>query len=258
MQTLKLNDEKSTTEKGYWQRQFQAESTQAQRKFDWIFGVILPVICFVADPIVFKGAAFGNAQFGTFKPFAYVLSFVSIMATSAWLIWGEKLKGFNIILAGLFAVCGLISLGIGIILFPLSLLGLIIIIGVLGFTPLFTSIVYIRNAVRAYKTAKPFLENKLLVNSFILSAILSFTFPAILNLKVKESLEAIKNGDVKTIQLNTQRLKFIAPLINFDVLTEEFASEKNRFNNERRDALAQAYQQLAGESIESRANHLTD
>jgi hypothetical protein len=226
MQTLELNGERSTREKGFWRRQFQKESTESQRKFDWIFGVILPVICFIADPIVFKGESFGTPWLETFKPFAYVLSFVAVMAASAWLIWGEKLKGFNAILAGLFAVCGLISLGIGIVLFPLSLFGLVVIIGVLGFTPLFTSIVYLRNAARAYQTAKPFLENKLLINSFVLSAVLSFTFPAILNLNIKKSLDEIKNGDVKTIQATAQSLKLVAPPVNFDVLAKEFASEK--------------------------------
>jgi hypothetical protein len=223
-----------------------------------IFGIILPVICFVADPIVFKGGSFGTAWFGTFKPFAYVLSFIAVMATSAWLIWGEKLKGINAVLAGLFAISGLISLGIGIILLPFSLLGLFVIIGILEFTSLFTSMVYLRSAVRAYQTAKPFLENKLLINSFILSAVLSFIFPAILNLKVKESLDEIKNGDIKAIQANTERLKFIAPLVNFDVLAEEFASENNRLDNQRRDVLADAYQQLTGENIESRVNCLMD
>ncbi len=226
MQTLELNGEKSTLKKGFWRRQFQNESTESQRRFDWIFGVILPVICFVADPIVFKGAALGAALLGTFKPFAYVLSFVSVMVTSAWLIWGKKLKGFSAVLAGLFAIGGLISLGIGIVMLPFSLLGLFVIIGILGFTPLFTSIVYLRNAVRAYQTAKPFLDNKLLINSFILSAVLSFTFPAILNLNVKKSLNKIKNGDVKTIQATAQSLKLVAPPVNFDVLAKEFASEK--------------------------------
>lgn len=258
MQTLELNGERSTREKGFWRRQFQKESTESQRKFDWIFGVILPIVCFVVDPIVFKGTTFGTAWLGTFKPFAYVLSFVSVMVTSAWLIWGKKLKGFNAVLAGLFAVGGLISLGIGIVLLPFSLLGLFVIIGILGFTPLFTSIVYLRNAVRTYKTAKPFLENKLLINSFILSAVLSFAFPAILNLNVEKSLDEIKNGNIKTIQYSAQRLRFIAPLVDFDVLAEEFASEKNRLNNERRDVLAEAYQQLTGENIESRANRLSD
>ncbi len=129
---LKLNEEKTGSQKGFWHWQFQTESTESQKTFDWLFGVILPVSCFVFDPIVFKGDAWGAAYLGTYKPFAYILSFVSVMAMSAWLIWGEKLKWLNAFLAGLFIVGGIVSLGIGIILSPISLLGLIILIGALG------------------------------------------------------------------------------------------------------------------------------
>jgi hypothetical protein len=116
---------------GFWQRQFQFEITYKQKVFDWIFGVILPVICFTFDPIVFK-TNMRDPFLGEYKPFAYLLSFTSILAMMAWLIWGEKLKGLSGILSGLFAVGGVISLGIGIILFPFSLIGLVLIIGALG------------------------------------------------------------------------------------------------------------------------------
>lgn len=39
MQKLELNEDASEPKKGFWHRQFQKESTGAQRKFDWIFGV---------------------------------------------------------------------------------------------------------------------------------------------------------------------------------------------------------------------------
>jgi hypothetical protein len=92
MQRLRLYEDAIILPKiGFWRRQFQTEATKSQKKFDWAFGVILPVICFVFDPVVFKGGGFGVAFLGAFKPFAYLLSFVSVMAMSAWLIWGAKL-----------------------------------------------------------------------------------------------------------------------------------------------------------------------
>ena len=39
MQKLGLNADANKPKKGFWRRQFQKESTEAQRKFDWIFGV---------------------------------------------------------------------------------------------------------------------------------------------------------------------------------------------------------------------------
>ncbi len=260
MQELKLSEEATETEpkKGFWQRQFQKDSTFSQKKFDWAFGVILPIICFVFDPTVFKGGMMGATELGTIKPFAYILSFVLIMAMSAWLIWGEKLKWLNAVSAGLFALGALISLAIGVVLLPFSLLGLLLIIGVLGFTPLLTSIVYLRGAFRSYQSATPFLENKILINAFVLSAVLSLAFPLILNMKINETLSKMRNGDAQTIRAGARRLKYVAPLVNFDVLAQSYMSEKADPNNQRRVALVEVYQQLTGENLDSRANRLND
>ena len=85
-------------------------------------------------------------------------------------------------------------LGIGILIFPISLLGLFILIGVLGFTPLFAAVVFLRNAVRAYGAAKPFLEKKTLVYSFLLAALFSAVVPPILNAEIN----SFKNRSTKT------------------------------------------------------------
>jgi len=195
-----LNEEKIEPRKGFWRRQYQTESTNSQKKFDWIFGVILPVVCFVFDPIVFKGDAWGSAYLGTYKPFAYILSFVSVMAMSAWLIWGEKLKWFNAFLAGLFIVGGVVSLSLGIILSPISLLGLIILVGALGFTPMFSAVVYLRNSLRAYQAAKPFLEKSVLTRSFALSAIFSAVVPFVINAEINRALDKMVKGDARTVR----------------------------------------------------------
>ena len=192
MQELGLEkgfDEELTPESnaGFWRRQFQQQSTKAQRKFDWLFGVILPIICFVFDPIVFTNETY----LGEHKSFGYIFSFVSVMAMSAWLIWGAKLKWFNAVLAGLFSVGSVVAFGIGIIIFPISVLGLIILIGALGFTPLFTTIVFLRNSVRAFRTAKPFLEKKTLVYAFSLAALFSAVVPSVANVEINKLKNAV-------------------------------------------------------------------
>lgn len=256
MTTLGLDEERTEPRKGFWRRQFQTEATEPQRTFDWTFGVILPVICFVFDPIVFKGNLDGTAFLGGFKPFAYALSYISIMVMAAWLIWGEKLKWLNAFTAGLFAVGGAISLAVGIVLFPISLLGLIVLIGVLGFTPLFTSIVFLRNAARAFQAAKPFLEKKILIYSFGLSALLAATLPYVLNVEIKNDLDAISRGDAQTIRAKARRLKFVAPLVNFDSLARQYALEDEKINPERKAALGEAYENLTGENTKSAARGL--
>lgn len=257
MTELKLNEEKIEPRKGFWQRQFQKDATAAQRNFDWTFGVILPVICFVFDPTVFKGGVFGGALLGTFKPFAYVLSFVSVMAMAAWLIWGEKLKWLNAFLAGLFVVGSMISLAVGIVLSPFSLLGLIVLIGVLGFTPLLTSIVFLRNTLRAFQAAQPFLEKKILIHSFALSALLSVVIPYILNVQINNALDEISRGDAQTVRARAQSLKYVAPLVNFDSIVRQHALETGT-NNKKKTALAEVYRNLTGKNIEGGTNLTID
>ncbi len=244
-------EEKSEPRKGFWRRQFQTQTTAPQKTFDWLLGVIMPVACFVFDPIVFKSSGgFGGVFLGHIKPFAYVLSFVSVMTMAAWLIWGERLKWLNGFTAGLFAVGGLISLGVGIVLLPYSLLGLIIFIGILGFTPLLTAIVFLRNALRAFGAAKPFLEKKTLIHAFAISAILSAVVPYVLNAGIKNSLDKIARGDAATIRAEAKYLKFVAPIVNFDSLAGKYRSV---WDTERKAAFAEAYRELTGENIESKA-----
>ena len=84
--------------------------------------MILPTICVMADPIVFAGTFGGDGPLlGGIKPFAYVLSFTSIMAMTAYLLWGNKLRGAGAALSGLFLVGSLVSLAVGIVIFPISL-----------------------------------------------------------------------------------------------------------------------------------------
>ncbi len=245
MQQLKLNEEIIETElvKGFWRRQFQKDLTAAQKRFDWTFGVALPIVCFVFDPIVFKGY---SAELGFAKPFAYILSFTLIMAMSARLIWGEKLKWLNAFLAGLFAVGAVISLGIGVVLLPLSLLGLIIVIGILGFTPLFTAIIYFRSAFRAYQSAKPFLEKRVLRNAFALSLIFSFVVPYVVNIEIKKSVDAMLDGDAQTIRSNARTLKYVAPITNFDALERKCGYENSYVNDNVNIALKEACAELTG------------
>ncbi len=218
----------------------------------------MPVVCFVFDPTIFKGNAIGTAVLGNFKPFAYLLSFVSVMAMSAWLIWRAKLKWLNAFLAGLFLVGGIISLGIGVVLLPVSLLGLIILIGILGLTPLFSAIVFLRNAFRAFQAAKPFLEKSVLVRTFALTVIFSAVIPSIINVEIERTLEEIANGDVQTIRTKSQILSYAAPIVNFDVLAARYFTKSKPEDIERNQVFAEEYEYLTGKSLVTNNGFMMD
>ena len=191
MQSLKLREDQELTEGellesrvplGFCNRQFHLEPTPRQRRFDWTFGVILPVICVAADPIVFS-SAFGvdDAILGRYKIFAYLLSSVSIMSMAAWLLWGQQLGEIRPYLGGLFLAGSVISLIVGVILLPFSLIGMFFLIGFLGFTPLFSSFVYLRNGVRAIKGSRLDSQTWVVYRAVILAALYSLIVPFVLN-----------------------------------------------------------------------------
>jgi hypothetical protein len=160
------------------------KAANAKSKFpDWLFGILMPVVCFAFDPFVFKEGGFNSTGglLSAYRPFAYSLSFMCIMALLAWLLWGEKLKGGAAVVSGILISGAFFSLLIGIVLFPFSLLGLIVVIGALGFTPLFTFNVFWRNSLRAFIAATPYFEKGLLTRTVGLVSLLSIAGPIVLN-----------------------------------------------------------------------------
>ncbi len=191
MQSLKLREDQELTEAellesrvplGFFNRQFHLEPTVRQRRFDWTFGVVLPIVCVAADPIVFS-SAFGaeDALLGRYKIFAYLLSSVSIMSMTAWLLWGQRLGKLRPYVSGLFLAGSVISLIVGVILLPFSLIGMFFLIGFLGFTPLFSSFVYLRNGVRAIKGSRLDSQTWVVYRAVILAALYSLIVPFVLN-----------------------------------------------------------------------------
>lgn len=248
-QTIELDEkliEKTEEKIGFWKRQFQTEITEKQKIFDWIFGVILPVICVVADPMVFKGAMSSRgALLGEYKPFAYTLSFVSIILMMLFLLFGRKLRWFNGVLAGLFLVGSSVCLIVGVLLLPFSLLGLIFLIGALGFTPLFSGFVYLRNSIRAIDLAEPLINKKLLFNLIGISAMFSFVLPYVFYSNVENSLRRIEFGSPTEIKQEVQKLKLIKPLVNVDKLG---GSTCGTPENETIAEKQKAFYELSGES----------
>lgn len=258
MQKKEPNETNAETARrpSFWKRQFQQASTSSQKKFDWAFGVVIPIICVVFDPVVFRGNALGVAALGNYKAFAYLLSFASIMVMAAWLTWGEKLKWLNSFIAGLFLFGSVVSFGIGILILPVSLIGLIILIGILGFTPLLAGIVYLRNGIRAFRSAGNSMPAKTLVYSTALATIFSFAIPFAVNAEIRKSLDAIRDGDVETVLYESKKLRLLSPLVNFDVL----AKECHQYSDEAKSSpkmqiIEQLYTDMTGRKIEDHVWH---
>lgn len=177
-QTLNLNEDASDLpHEGFWCRQLRIEPTLSQQKFDWAYGVFVPLVCVAADPIVFRD----QGLLDEYRPFAYLLSSVSIMAMAAWLLWGKRLGWLAAPLGGLFITGSFVSFIVGVILFPFSLIGLLLLIGFLGFTPIFSGLVFLRNGFRAIYAAQDCLEDRLVWQSAVLAALFALIIPFVIN-----------------------------------------------------------------------------
>jgi len=170
----------------------------------------------------------------------------------AWLIWRDKLGGFGAFLSGIFFLAGLISLALGIAMIPISLIGLMAIVGVLGFTPLFTSVIYLRNGVRALRAAKITLGRSKLNYAAAIGAIWAFAIPYTLNVEVNRSLDLIASGTPETIRLQGFKLRLLAPLV--DSYQLETLDRKTYRGSAQEREIEILYQQLTGKQLNVNRN----
>lgn len=239
---------------GFWKRQFRQEPTEKQRVFDWAYGVVIPTVCVVLDPIVFK-TDFGRPLLAGYRPFAYLLSAVSILAMAAWLLWGKRLSGFCAPIAGLFIFGSLVSSVVGVVLFPFSVIGVFFVIGVLGFTPLFAALVYLRNGARAYRSV-PSTDGAFY--AALLAGIFSLVVPYVVNAEINRSISRLLRGNETTIRWETTKLRFVWPLADFDPIASQYLSVSEESDSSRKNELKVAYEKLTGEQIDAAVHRAMD
>ena len=130
--------------------------------FDITFGIIAPILCLLFDPFLFKGDFLQGCRSRIddipitsqyFAIFAYTLVGLGILTLVIWLVFGRRAGHAAAFFAGVFFTGAESALALGIAMVPLSLVGLMIGIGIFGFTPLLTALVYLRNAVHAWRMA---------------------------------------------------------------------------------------------------------
>lgn len=171
--------------KGYLRRQFSELASRGQKSFDWTFGVGLPIVCIAADPIVFRNWAASDPSdvlLFKYKIFCYVLSATSILAMAAWLLWGSKLGELRPFLGGLFLVAAMISTLVGVAIAPFSAIGIVFYgLGLLGFVPLFSGFVFLRNSLRALESSAEDMPLRYVVRAAMLAVIYAIVVPYVLN-----------------------------------------------------------------------------
>ena len=238
---------------GFWARQFSDVSTEKQDRFDVFFGVVLPVICLLLDPIVFQGGFFGERPaLARFQLFAYLFCGLQIGIFLCWRTLARHLAPAAGLIGGVLLAGSLFSLVVGVLILPLTLVGLIILIGIVGFTPFVTAFVYLRTGIRALRSQQ---RNALFQSRFLLAlvmALLSVAMPGLVNHQVSttisKSINQVLVGNPQEAQLAVDRLKWLpVSSIARSQLVEAYSNETRA---ERKIVLKRYYKEITGEDIE--------
>ena len=262
MNTLRLNQAEQKKGPRFWSRQFSSNVTSPQKVFDVVVGVVAPVLCFICDPIVFRnnlGFTPFNLDLSPFQLPVYFFSGLSILTLLLWLKLRNRSGELSAVIAGILLAGSVGSLIIGIVILPLTMFGLLVLIGILGFTPFVVSFVYLRNAIRAFKNAKPLITRPQLMTSFLLGAILVSGPPTVAHWQIRrmvtQSMNDLLTGDVQTAEWATQRLRYVGWAADLDQVVWTYSREADQT---RKAALAKAYKEITGKDITTRLMILLD
>jgi len=262
-------------------RQFQPPTSREQLVFDVLFGVVAPILCFVFDPGILRTSGFDFgfgvpvAFFPQFAAFIYIASGIEILLLTAWLAWGRRMETATQLAGGILMAGALFSGFIGLILFPFSLMGLAIGIGVFGFVPFLTALVYLRNARSAFQVAAKHSDGPrstpvgarglTLRRSPLLATmaggLLVLGPPAALSVAacmfMSQAMEAVLSADEQQADLAIDEIRYLQffaqPQVNKLVFEYSATNEPSR-----KEELKRRYLKLTGNDIEQRLRFIND
>ena len=243
-----------TKKSGFWRRQFAPVPTPAQDKFDSVFAIVLPILFLVIDPIVFKSPAgfLGPGYLEDYQLLAYLFCSLEIGLFLTWRTFRLPLRRFSIIFAGAFFTGAIFATVIGVVILPLSLLGLMVVIGVLGFMPFVTAFVFLRNSVRAARININGARSHSRLAAFALGAVLVIGMPLTAQIKVESdvsaAVETLISGSAPEAEAAAQRLKTFR-FISHRHRNEIAAAYAHEVNSAKLAILNETYRNLTGEDL---------
>jgi hypothetical protein len=265
MGTLNLIERDSVlrpmTRQGFWQCQFGSEVTRPQIVFDIAFGIVGPILCFAFDPVVFRGGIGGGPLFPDLKIYVYLFSGLEVVMLSFWLLARAGFQLWNDLSGAVLLVGGIFCVAAGLILLPFSLLGLMFGVGIFGFTPFLTGIVYLRNGVRALRSPRTDMPAFSRMAIILLGSLVAIGAPLFLGMAIHQAVESsvdeIVHGDAPHASAAAHRigpLRYFVGIESNQIVTAYLeASEPAR-----KQLLKNCYQEITGEDIEVRIRIMQD
>lgn len=245
----------------FWRRQVSETSTEPQVVFDFVFCLVAPLLCFYFDPVVFKGGILGKAILQPFQVFAYGVTAVEVSLFVVWTLFGSRLAAWSRLIGAALISGAVFSAVVGLAILPYSVIGLVLVIGVLGFIPFLTAFAYFRIGWRAFRSSEDTTPTNSPIIPLLVGAILSLALPALVSVYISRtttnSIDALLHGDAKQAELAVNHLKWLPfiPQQSLDSLVNAYMSERDPV---RKETLKKSYQSLTGEDLERRAAILND
>src|SRR5258708_788674 len=151
----------------------------------------------------------------------------AILGLMFWMGLRNQANRYAPLIGGLFVSAATFSFLIGVLMLPASLIGLIIIIGVLGFTPFATGLVFLRNGVRAINQTRSIPTDKIQVKMIAAAALLAFCGPIVTSWQLGRAADRAVNqivlSEYSDSALSTARhLRWFA---NSNPIVSAYASE---------------------------------
>lgn len=241
---------------GFWDRQHSAERTRSQVFFDVTFGIVMPLLCLVFDPVVFRSRFLFSPAPHPFAGAAYVFIGFQMAVLAAWLLLQPRLRRAAAFFAGPLLAGATFSLLLAVLISPLSVIGVLFFgLGLLGFTPFLTAFVFWRNAVRALgqssTTFKPAVRVCLIAAGMLMTAAPPFAATQAASRAIERVVARPSSAGAVN---HARRLGWVLPLD-----PDPLALSYGRENDVRRKALlAKAYHEITGGDVESRLERLRD
>lgn len=181
---------------------------------------------------------------------------VGIATLVLWLSLGSRLGSWGCgVASGVLLACSLFAGGLGLVLLPFSLIGLMILIGALGLVPFLTATTFARNGIRAYIHARTMTGRRRAWRSMVLGEALVIGVPGVLqsvvSRAVRHAIADVARGDPSAMA----RLRAWSRYAPRDGLVWSYVAEADPVRKER---LARAYHDLTGEDVQQRLRRLDD
>jgi hypothetical protein len=141
---------------------------------DLLGGVFLPLLVVYYDPFFL-----GPNRSSHWQVLVYALLGFQISALLVWLFAQWRLALLSGLFAGIFLAGAIMAFGCGMLLLPMSLIGLFVVLGLGGFAPFITSYVFLRNYLLARKLAYCQDRRLLATLSILLGLFLAIAVPCL-------------------------------------------------------------------------------